>query len=67
MDDYNIHEKRTIDLIQKLTYALEANDQVAIESLDIEHNKIDFTHVRTSLLKKLDKLYNHENYGKEYS
>jgi len=65
MDDFNIHEKRTVDLIQKLTFAVEADDQVAIESLDIEHNRIDFTQVRSSLLNQLDKLYNHDNYGRE--
>jgi len=67
MDDFNIHEKRTVDLIQKLTFALEADDQVAIESLEIEHKRIDFTQVRSSLLQQLDKLYNHDNYGQENS
>ncbi|MGF1669341.1 MAG: hypothetical protein ACFCU6_02750 [Balneolaceae bacterium] len=67
MDDFNIHEKRTIDLIQKLTFALELNDQDAIEDLEVEHNKIDSTEVRSSLLDQLVELYNYKNYGREYS
>lgn len=65
MNNYNIHEKRTVELIRKLSEALDSNDQKAIEALEVDHQIIDFTNVGQPLLDQLDGLYNHDNYGRE--
>lgn len=66
MDNYNIHEKKTAELIRKLSAALDSNDQKTIEALEVDHQKIDFTNVEQPLLDQLDGLYNYDNYGREY-